>query len=200
MAVLLRVHHFEVGPVVGLTRGCAGHRTAPPEMNAGRHENLRVRDGQFGLPLKLHDVQAAEGVHSVGTGELKAVPAVVGHIRGRHDFHALLRRGVLGAGGAVLEDHGARGGVHDADAEGHVLPCLTLEEGIGAHVARREVDAIDEDGSFGMSPVYPRTCHLVARPVAVELAVVARRPDGVHLRLPIKGLRWQQCCQRKKGQ
>ncbi len=184
MAVGAGVHHFEVGPVVGLPGRSAWHRGAPPEVHAGRHEDFGVGDLQAGLALELHDVQPAEGVDPIGTSELKAVPSVVGHVRRRHDLHALFRRRGLGAGGAVLEDHGARGGVHNADVECDVLAGLSLEEGVGAHVALGEVQSVNEDGAFRVLPVNPGFRHLVAGPVALELAVVAGWPDGVGVGLP----------------
>ena len=147
------VHYFQVGPIVALSRGRSLILLVPPEVYAGGHEYLRVGDAEGRGALEEQVVEAVQVVGAVRTGQLEAVPPVVGHLGVGHDLHCLLCRCLLRAAGSVFQNDGAGGGMDDADAEGDVLAALGLELGIGPDVSRREVDAIDEGGSLRVVPV-----------------------------------------------
>ena len=40
------IHHFQVGPVVALSRRGSGNFCAPPQVYAGSHEDFRVGDAE----------------------------------------------------------------------------------------------------------------------------------------------------------
>ena len=85
----------------------------------------------------------------------------------------------------MVEDDGTRGGVYDAHPKGDILPALGLKQGIGTDVSCREMEAIDQHGSFGVLPVDPSVSTLEADGCAAEFAVMACRPNGVSLLLPV---------------
>ena len=185
LAVGTGVHHFQVGPIVALARRSAGNLRRPPEMDAGGHEDFGVGDVERRSALEEKQIEAIEGVDAVWTGKFEAIPAVERHLGVGHHFHALLRRSSVGARGCMVEDDGTRSGVYDAHPKGDILPALGLKQGIGTDVSCREMEAIDQHGSFGVLPVDPSVSTLEADGCAAEFAVMACRPNGVSLLLPV---------------
>ena len=78
--------------------------------------------------------------------------------------------------------------MNDTDAKGDVLSALSFKDCIGTDMSCREMDAINEHGTFSMLPINPCFCVLAAYGFAIKLAVMSGWPYRICLLLPVSSV------------